>query len=109
MIVLGLTGSIGMGKSTASAMLRRLGCPVHDADACVHKLLGQGGKAVPEIDAAFSGVVVNGAVDRAALGAKVFGDAEALRLCILSLVLAGAALLASEAIARRMNPLELRA
>ena len=79
MIVLGLTGSIGMGKSTASAMLRRLGCPVHDADACVHKLLGQGGKAVPEIDAAFSGVVVNGAVDRAALGAKVFGDAEALR------------------------------
>jgi len=79
MIVLGLTGSIGMGKSTASAMLRRLGCPVHDADACVHTLLGRGGKAVPEIDAAFPGVIVDGAVDRAALGAKVFGNAEALR------------------------------
>ncbi|MEQ8440767.1 MAG: dephospho-CoA kinase [Alphaproteobacteria bacterium] len=79
MIVLGLTGSIGMGKSTASAMLRRLGCPVHDADAAVHRLLAKGGKAVALIDRAFPGVVRDGAVDRPALGARVFGDPAALK------------------------------
>lgn len=79
MKILGLTGSIGMGKSTAAAMLRRLGVPVHDADATVHALFAPGGKAVAAVDAAFPGVVKGGAVDRAALGAKVFGDDAALR------------------------------
>ncbi|KZD12822.1 dephospho-CoA kinase [Oceanibaculum pacificum] len=79
MIRLGLTGSIGMGKSTAAAMLRSLGVPVHDADAAVHRLLGKGGAAVPVVEVAFPGVVKQGAVDRAALGALVFGNPEKLR------------------------------
>jgi dephospho-CoA kinase len=79
MVILGLTGSIGMGKSTAAAMLRRLGLPVHDADAAVHRLLGKGGKAVAAIEAAFPGVVEAGAVDRKKLGAAVFDDPPALR------------------------------
>jgi dephospho-CoA kinase len=78
MIVLGLTGSIAMGKSTAAAMFRRLGVPVYDADGAVHRLLGAGGQAVPMIEAAFPGVIQNGAVDRRALGARVFDDAAAL-------------------------------
>jgi len=78
MIVLGLTGSIGMGKSTAARMLRRLGCPVHDADKAVHRLYAKGGAAVPGIAAAFPGTVIDGAVDRAALAARVVGDATAL-------------------------------
>ncbi len=78
MKVLGLTGSIGMGKSTAASMLRRLSLPVHDADATVHRLLAAGGAAVPAIAEAFPGVVRDGAVDRAALGARVFGDRAAL-------------------------------
>jgi dephospho-CoA kinase len=77
-IVLGLTGSIGMGKSTAARMLRRLGLPVHDADAVVHGLLAKGGTAVPPVGAAFPGVERDGAIDRQALGARVFGDATAL-------------------------------
>ena len=64
MIVLGLSGSIGMGKSTASAMFRRMGVPVYDSDASVHVVLGKGGAAVAPIAAAFPGVVVDGAVDR---------------------------------------------
>lgn len=79
MVIVGLTGSIGMGKSTAAAQLRRLGVAVHDADAVVHRLLGRGGRAVAPIAAAFPGVVVDGAVDRRALGARVFGDGPALR------------------------------
>jgi len=78
-VVLGLTGSIGMGKSTAAAMLRDLGVPVHDADATVHRLLGQGGAAVPAVAAAFPEAVRDGAVDRTALGARVFHDTAALR------------------------------
>lgn len=78
-VVLGLSGSIGMGKSTAARMLRRQGVPVHDADAVVHGLLKPGGAAVAPIEAAFGGVVREGAVDRQALGARVFGDADALR------------------------------
>lgn len=78
MIVLGLTGSIGMGKSTAAAMLRRLGCPVHDSDAAVHRLYARGGAAVPVIAGAFPGVVKDGAVDRAALSALVVHDAAAM-------------------------------
>lgn len=79
MIVLGLTGSIGMGKSTAATMFRRMGVPVHDADATVHGLLGVGGAAVPAVEQAFPGIVRRGAVDRAALGRIVFADPAALR------------------------------
>jgi dephospho-CoA kinase len=79
MIVLGLTGSIGMGKSTAARMFRRLHIPVHDADAAVHRLMGKGGRAVAAIQAAFPGTVVAGRVDRPALGAKVFGHPAELR------------------------------
>jgi dephospho-CoA kinase len=79
MTVLGLTGSIGMGKSTASRMMRRLHVPVHDADAAVHVLTRPGGAAVPAIAAAFPNVVHDGRLDRQALGARVFGDTAALR------------------------------
>jgi dephospho-CoA kinase len=72
MRVIGLTGSIGMGKSTAVHLLRRMRVPVHDADAAVHRLLGPGGPAVRAVGRAFPGVVRNGAVDRLKLGAKVF-------------------------------------
>jgi len=79
MVILGLTGSIGMGKSTVARMLRRLGLPLHDADAAVHRLMAKGGRAVPAIEAAFPGVLREGAVDRKKLGAAVFGKPEALR------------------------------
>ncbi len=78
-VIVGLTGSIGMGKSTAAAMFRHLRVPVFDADATVHKLLAKGGEAVDPIEEAFPGVVTDGAVDRGALGKRVFGDREALR------------------------------
>lgn len=78
MKILGLTGSIGMGKSTAAAMLRRLGVPVHDADAVVHRLFEPGGAAVPPVAAAFAGVVEDGRVDRTELGRRVFGDPGAM-------------------------------
>ena len=79
MIILGLTGSIGMGKSTAAAMFRRLGVPVYDSDASVHFMLDRGGAAVELIDVAFPGVVADGAVDRDVLGKRVFGDDTALK------------------------------
>lgn len=79
MIVLGLTGSIGMGKSTVAAMFRRLRVPVFDADATVHNVQTPGGAALPAIAAAFPGVVRDGVLDRAALGAAVFDDDDALR------------------------------
>lgn len=79
MKVLCLTGSVGMGKTTAARMLRRLGIPVHDADGEVHRLLGRGGAAVKAVDAAFPGVRQGKAIDRAALGRIVFGDPQALR------------------------------
>ncbi len=78
-LVIGLTGSIAMGKSTAAALLKQLGIPVFDADAVVHRLLGPGGKALPAIAKRFPGVVGKGGVDRKALGAKVFADAGALK------------------------------
>jgi dephospho-CoA kinase len=79
-IVLGLTGSIGMGKSTASGMLQRLGVPVFDADAVVHRLLGPGGAAVRRVEALFPGVCNDaGGIDRRRLGGRVFGDPAALR------------------------------
>ena len=79
MKVIGLTGSIGMGKSTTAAMFEAEGVPVHDADAEVHALYDVGGKAVPLIEAAFPGVVKDGRVDRAALSHRVVGDAAALK------------------------------
>lgn len=79
MIVLGLTGSIGMGKSTAAAMFRQAGVPVFDADAEVHRLQGPGGRLVAAIEALHPGTTGPGGVDRVALGRAVFGDAEALR------------------------------
>lgn len=80
MIVLGLTGSVGMGKSTAAAMLRRLGVAVHDSDGVVHRLLAPKGAAVAPVMAAFPGVARgDGGIDRAALGARVFGDPAGLR------------------------------
>ncbi|MBJ6122415.1 dephospho-CoA kinase [Sphingomonas mollis] len=78
MIVLGLTGSIGMGKSTVAAMFADEGVPVFDADAVVHGLQGPGGRLVPAIEAAFPGTTGAGGVDRAALGQAVLGDAAAL-------------------------------
>jgi dephospho-CoA kinase len=80
MIVLGLTGSIGMGKSTAAAVLRRLGVPLYDADAEIHKLLGPGGAAVVKVETAFSGVLdEHGGIDRVRLGQRVFGKPAELR------------------------------
>ena len=79
MVIVGLTGSIGMGKSTAARMLRQMGVPVYDADASVHRLQAPGGIALPPIEAAFPGVVKDGVLDRQALGARVFGNKEALR------------------------------
>lgn len=75
--ILGLTGSIGMGKSTTSAMFRARGIPVHDADAAVHALYRGG--AVAPIEAAFPGVVKDGVIDRARLSAAVVGKPAALR------------------------------
>jgi dephospho-CoA kinase len=79
MIIIGLTGSIGMGKSTAAAMFRSLGVPVQDSDAAVHAMFAKGGAAVEAVGRAFPGVVKDGAVDRAALGKLVYGDKAALR------------------------------
>jgi dephospho-CoA kinase len=79
MRLVGLTGSIGMGKSTAATMLRQMRVPVYDADAAVHALQAPGGPALPYIEAAFPGTVVNGVLDRQALGARVFSDRAALR------------------------------
>lgn len=77
MIVLGLTGSIGMGKSTTAKMFAGEGVPVHDSDEAVHRLYA--GPAVSLIEAAFPGTVVGGAVDRAKLAAQVLGKPEALK------------------------------
>jgi len=79
MFVLGLTGSIGMGKSATAAMFRRLGVPVYDADAAVHALYARGGAAVGPVGRAFPGSVVDGSVDRQRLGAQVIGRPAELR------------------------------
>ena len=77
MIVLGLTGSIGMGKSTTAEMFAAEGVPVHSADAAVHRLYAGG--AAPLIEAAFPGTVVDGVVDRQLLAARVLDDPEAMK------------------------------
>ena len=78
MKILGLTGGIGMGKSTAAAAFRRARIPVFDADAAVHRLQARGGRAVRTIEAAFPGTVRDGAVDRVALRNAVLGNPSAL-------------------------------
>lgn len=77
MLVLGLTGSIGMGKSTTAEFFAEAGVPVLDADAVVHRLYE--GEAVPLVEAAFPGTTLNGKVDRAKLSQRVVGDAAALK------------------------------
>jgi dephospho-CoA kinase len=77
MLILGLTGSIGMGKSATAAMFVEAGVPVNDADAVVHRLYA--GEAVPAVEAAFPGVTVDGKIDRERLAKKVLGDAAALK------------------------------
>jgi dephospho-CoA kinase len=78
MHVLGLTGSIGMGKSTTAKLFAEAGVPVYDADATVHKVYE--GEAVPLIEAAFPGTTGNGKVDRVKLSARVVGDDAAMKL-----------------------------
>ena len=77
---IGLTGSIGMGKSTTAAMFREAGIPVYDADAAVHAAYEPGGAAVGPVGAAFPGVVKDGRVDREGLRQAVLGDPEALKM-----------------------------
>ena len=78
MIILGLTGSIGMGKSTVAAMFRAARVPVFDADAAVHALQGKGGRLLAAIEALFPGTTAADGVDRRALGAAVLRDHAAL-------------------------------
>ena len=77
--ILGLTGSIGMGKSAVAAMFRELGVPVFDADAAVHELQGPGGALLPMIEDAFPGTTGKQGVDRPKLGAAVFGNPDKLK------------------------------
>ena len=77
MIVLGLTGSIGMGKSTTARMFVEQGVPVHDSDEAVHRLYA--GAAAPLVEAAFPGTTRDGVVDRALLAARILGDGDAIR------------------------------
>jgi len=79
MLLIGLTGSIGMGKSETAKMFAAEGVPVYDADAEVHKLYQPGGAAVELLEEAFPGVVQNGAVDRALLSKQVIGKPDALK------------------------------
>jgi dephospho-CoA kinase len=78
MRIVGLTGGIGMGKSTAAAAFRRARIPVFDADLAVHRMQAKGGRAVRVIGAAFPGTAKDGAVDRSALRHAVLGNREAL-------------------------------
>jgi dephospho-CoA kinase len=92
MITLGLTGSIGMGKSATAKMFEEEGCPVYDADAEIHRNYLKGGAAVAPVEAAFPGVVVDGAVDRAKLSDRVVGKpAEMDKLNSITWPLIGAA------------------
>lgn len=79
MIILGLTGSIGMGKSATATLFREEGVPVYDADAAVHSIYAKDGAAVGPVGDAFPGVVVDGAIDRTRLREAVLGDPDALK------------------------------
>jgi dephospho-CoA kinase len=78
MITLGLTGSIGMGKSATAQMFVEEGCPLYDADAEVHRIYAKGGAAVGPVEAAFPGVAEDGAINRARLSERVVGDHAAM-------------------------------
>lgn len=80
MIIIGLTGSIGMGKSTTAQMFRDQGCPVFDADAAVHALYARGGRAVPIIRSVFPDAIKDGAVDRVVLGKYMRADPLQLKV-----------------------------
>jgi dephospho-CoA kinase len=80
MKIIGLTGGIGMGKSTASACFRRHRVPIFDADQAVHELQAVGGRAVRPIEAAFPGTTQNGVVNREALRRTVLGNPAALKI-----------------------------
>ena len=77
MFILGLTGSIGMGKSTTASFFAEAGVPVHDSDAVVHRLYE--GEAVAPVEAAFPGVAVEGKIDRAKLAAQLIGKPDAIK------------------------------
>lgn len=79
MRIVGLTGSIGMGKSTTASLFSELGVPVYDADAAVHEIYGVGGAAVEPVETEFPGVVVEGAIDRNRLADRVLGSPDALQ------------------------------
>lgn len=79
MVIVGLTGSIGMGKSETAKMFRNLGVPVYDADAAVHGIYAPGGSAVAPIEEAFPGVTGPNGVDREALAKRVLNDPAALK------------------------------
>lgn len=79
MILVGLTGSIGMGKSTTASLFAAEGVPVYDADAAVHQLYARGGAAVEPLEEEFGDVVVDGAVDRERLSKKVLNDPDAMK------------------------------
>ena len=79
MILIGLTGSIGMGKSTVAQMFAGAGAPVYDADAAVHQLYAKGGAAVGPVGEAFPDAVVDGAIDRERLSKRVLNNPEALQ------------------------------
>ncbi len=79
LFLIGLTGSIGMGKTEAAKMFARLGIPVYDSDAAVHRLYEPGGAAVPEIEKTFPGAVKSGQVDRAALSKQLAADPDGFK------------------------------
>lgn len=79
MKLIGLTGSIGMGKSTTAKLFADEGVPIYDADAAVHALYAKGGAAVGPVEAAFAGTVVDGAIDRERLSTQVLGKPEAMK------------------------------
>ncbi|HYP64402.1 MAG TPA: dephospho-CoA kinase, partial [Acidocella sp.] len=80
MMIIGLTGGIGMGKSTVAAMFAAHGIPAFNADDAVHELQAKDGAAIPAIDAAFPGVIHDGVLDRAALRALVLADREKMKM-----------------------------
>ena len=79
MIIIGLTGGIGMGKSTAALILREMGFPIYSADAAVHNVLKKGGRAVAAVARLFPETLKRGAIDRKLLGCAVFGQPKKLR------------------------------
>ncbi len=78
-VIIGLTGSIGMGKSETAKMFERAGIPVFDSDAAVHQLMARNGPAVDRVEKSFPGVSGPNGIDRKILGKRVFGDTAALK------------------------------